>query len=104
MVEKGSVTRLIRERGGKYSPIINSVKQTLQTTQTINTATQQTNFLIRVEFLGCYTLPPLLKFCPIKYQLVLLIMSCLIVMQETDIRVNTFYICHNYVHYLSLHV
>src|SRR3954470_14455241 len=36
--------------GEKYSPIIISAKQTLQTSQTISTATQQTNFLIRVDF------------------------------------------------------
>ena len=48
--------------------------------------------------------PPLLKLCPIKYQLVLSIMFWLIVMQETDIPVNTCYICNNYVHYLSLQV
>ena len=48
--------------------------------------------------------PPLLKLCPIKYQLVLSIMFWLIVTQETDIPVNTCYICHNYVHYLSLQV
>src|SRR4051812_17092800 len=44
-------------------------------------------------------IPLLLKFSPIKYQLVLSIMSWPIVMQETDIRVNTCYIYHNYVHY-----
>src|SRR3954470_6107031 len=53
---KGSVTHPIREiRGGGYSPIIISVKQTLETTQTIITTTQQTKFLIGVEFPGCYT-------------------------------------------------
>src|SRR6187399_2124117 len=51
-----------------------------------------------------WLLLPLLKLCPIKYQLVLSIMFWLIVMQETDIPVNTCYICHNYVHYLSLQV
>src|SRR3954471_13624100 len=40
--------------GEKYSPIIISVKQTLQTSQTITTAMQQTNFLIGVDFPGCY--------------------------------------------------
>src|ERR1041385_3471270 len=51
-----------------------------------------------------WLLPPLLKLCPIKYQLVLSIVSWLISMPETDISVNTSYICHNYVHYLSLQV
>src|SRR4051812_257883 len=44
--------------GDKYSPIIISAKQTLQTIQTIITATQQTIFLIGVEFPGCYNSPP----------------------------------------------
>src|SRR3954470_4634930 len=47
---------------------------------------------------------PLLKLCLIKYQLVLSIVFLLIVMQGTDIPVNTCYICQNYVHYLSLQV
>ena len=48
--------------------------------------------------------PPPTEIVPYKYQLVLSIMFWLIVMQETDIPVNTCYICHNYVHYLSLQV
>src|SRR4051812_45510519 len=40
--------------GEKYSPIIISAKKTLQTSQTITTATQQTKKLIGVEFPGCY--------------------------------------------------
>ena len=51
---KGSVTHPIREGGGEYSPINNSVKQALQIAEAINTATQQTIFLIRVELPGCY--------------------------------------------------
>src|SRR3954465_10002853 len=55
----GPNSQPIQEGGGKYSPIDKLAKQTLQTTRTNNTATQQTKFLIRVEFPGCYnTTPP----------------------------------------------
>jgi hypothetical protein len=62
---QGSVSVRYENRGEKYSPIINSVKQTLQTTQAIITTTQQTKFLIRVEFLSCYnTTPPTRDLVP----------------------------------------
>ena len=60
-----SVTHPVQEIRVWYLLIINSTKQTLQSTQTIITATQQTNFLIRVEFPGCYnTTPPTRDLVP----------------------------------------
>src|SRR3954470_11013913 len=50
MMVRGRSRIRYENTGQKYSPIIVSAKQTLQTSQTISTATQQTNFLIGVEF------------------------------------------------------
>ena len=44
------------------------------------------------------------EIVPYKIPTGTIIMSWLIVIQEMDIRENTCYICHNYVHYLSLQV
>src|SRR3954466_5556500 len=60
------------------------------------------SLLVRSRPTTVVVTPTLLKLCPIKYHLVLLIMSWLIVIQEKDIRENTCYIYHNYVIYLSL--
>src|SRR3954464_15825996 len=54
VVERGRSRIRYENMREKYSPIIISVKQTLQTSQTIIAATQQTNLLIWVEFPGCY--------------------------------------------------
>ena len=65
MVERFGHTCRYEKEGENNSPINKLAKQILQTILAINKIKQQTNFLIRVEFPGCYnTTPPTKDLIP----------------------------------------